>query len=71
MLPVLAQAVLYRFFLFLLGVMCDILGNDDVGRAVRAGESAMTIILASAACFPVFAAVSTAILLNMCKGGAA
>ena len=71
MLPVLVKVLLYRFSLFLLGLMSDVMGNTDVGRAVRAGESAMTMILACSACFPVFMTVSTAVLLNICRGGGA
>lgn len=65
--PVLINALCYRFFLFLSGIISDILGSDDTGRMIKCGENVLTIVISMIICFFVFITISTALLLLICR----
>lgn len=65
--PVLINALCYRFFLFLSGIISDILGSDDAGRMIKCGENVLTIVISMIICFFVFITISTALLLLICR----
>lgn len=65
--PVLIDAMCYRFFLFLVGVISDVFDADDVSRMIKCGENVMSIVISIIVCFIVFLTVSTALMLMICR----
>lgn len=65
--PVLINALCYRFFLFLSGVVSDILGSDDAGRMIKCGENVLSIVISMIICFFLFFTISTALMMLICK----
>ncbi len=65
--PVLINALCYRFFLFLSGIVSDILGSEDAGRMIRCGENVLSIVISMIICFFLFITVSTALMLLICR----
>lgn len=65
--PVLINALCYRFFLFLSGVVSDILGSDDAGRMIKCGENVLSIVISMIICFFLFITISTALMLLICR----
>ena len=67
MLPQVVTALIFKFFLFVSGVLSDLFGCDAAGKIIKSGENVMSVILASLACMFVFITVSSAILLAFCR----
>ncbi len=65
--PVLINALCYRFFLFLSGVISDILGSEDAGRMIKCGENVLSIVISMIICFFLFFTISTALMLIVCR----
>ena len=65
--PVLIDALCYRFFLFLSGIIGEILGADDVGRMIRCGENVISIVISMIICFLLFITISTTLMLIICR----
>lgn len=65
--PVLINALCYRFFLFLSGIISDIFGSDDTSRMIKCGENVLSIVISMIICFFVFITISTALLLLICR----
>lgn len=65
--PVLINALCYRFFLFLAGVLSDIFGADDAGRMIKCGENVLSIVISMLICLLLFMTVSTALMLMICR----
>ena len=67
LLPTLINTLIYKFFLFVAGIVGDIFGNERTSGMIKAGENVMSIILAIISCFFVFVTVSTALMLIICR----
>lgn len=65
--PVLINAMCYKFFLFLAGVLSDIFGTDDTGRMIKCGENVISIVISTIICFFLFLTISTALMLLICR----
>lgn len=65
--PVLISALCHRFFLFLAGLISDILGTEDAGRMIRCGENVISIVISMIICFLLFITVSSALMLLICR----
>ncbi len=65
--PVLINALCYRFFLFIAGIISDIFGTDDTGRMIKCGENVILIVISMIICFFLFITISTTLMLMICR----
>ncbi len=65
--PVLINALCYRFFLFLAGILSDIFGADDTGRMIKCGENVLSIVISMIICLLLFITISTTLMLLICR----
>lgn len=67
LMPVLINALCYRFFLFIAGVAGDIFGAEDAGRMIKCGENVLSIIISMIICLFLFITISTTLMLLICR----
>ena len=65
--PVLINAVCYKLFLFISGILCDIFGTSDAGRMIKCGENALSIVISMLICMFLFITISTTLMLLICR----
>lgn len=66
--PVLINALCYKFFLFIAGVLSEVFDSEDTLRMIKCGENVLSIVISMIICLFLFITISTTLMLLICRG---